>query len=456
MRKPISNQTQLLESTMPHNSNAEKALLSQLYGGSNDLETLSRDDFYIEKHKLIFDIITDLREKKRCDDIAFIDELHKRQLYGVIDESDLLDLNIYTGEAGRTEIFIKLVKDKASLRSIIKSANQLTQTALSSNDDNVDYVLEQSEKLIRELSAARCSSQFQSLRTIIKNTFHTLNSSPMGENGLVGLSTGFNKLDQLTTGFQKGDLIILGARPSMGKTAFAFQLGINIAQKGNPVAIFSLEMASESLGIRLLSYESKVNSYKIKRSIMDGKEDFLKIAQAADYLSKLPLHIDDTGGITINELKSRARKIVTEEKVKIIIIDYIQLITNMRKYENKSYELADISRALKALAKELDIPIIALSQLSRKCEERADKRPMLSDIRESGAIEQDADLIMFLYRPVVYAPDDCEWPEMTELIIGKQRNGDIGTLIFKFIKEQTSFEEWEHPEKNTRHWSERD
>ncbi len=455
MQEPVSKNMQLLAKAMPHSLNAEKALLSQIYGGSDALEGLSREDFYIEKHKIIFDIITDLREKKMCDDVAFIDELHKRQLYGKIDECDMLDLNIYTGDAGRSETFIKLVKDKAALRSIIKSSIQLMNIAQSGDDENIEYVLDQTEKLIHKLSSERLKSHFSSLMAIMQSTMREISSTEIKENGVIGLPTGFRKLDELTTGFQKSDLIIIGARPSMGKTALAVQFAINVAQLQIPVALFSLEMSSNSLAIRLLSASAGVNSFKIKQYIEEGKGDFIHLTKCAGELGELPIYIDDTGGMTINELRSRARKIVAEQGVRLIVIDYLQLILSVRKYENRVNEVADISRALKALAKELEIPIIALSQLSRKCEERADKRPMLSDIRESGAIEQDADLIMFLYRPVVYDPE-TEWPELTELIIGKQRNGPIDTVKLKFTKGTTSFSEWDNPEKDLRHWSERD
>ena len=272
----------------------------------------------------------------------------------------------------------------------------------------------------------------------MKKTFQHLSSLKSNRQGVTGISVGFKDLDIMTSGLQSSDLIVLAARPSMGKTALALNMALNAAGSKVSVGFFSLEMSAEQLTLRLLSSESNIPHHAIRNATISNQE-WVSVTNTAAKLAEYKFFIDDTAGIDILELRARARKLKQEHDIKILIIDYLQLLTSPRKHENRHQEVSDISRSLKALAKELAIPIVALSQLSRAVDGRIDKRPMLSDLRESGAIEQDADIIMFLYRDVMYN-SETEEPGVAELIIGKQRNGPTGTVKLNFIRELTKFE----------------
>ena len=295
------------------------------------------------------------------------------------------------------------------------------------------------EKTIFNISNKRTDQNFVQLNIWLKKTFQHLSDIKSNSGGLTGVTSGFSVLDKMTAGFQPGDLVILAARPSMGKTSLALNIAANAANNGASVGIFSLEMGAEQLTLRLLSTESGIGHQNIRNATITSDE-WVELTNVAARLAQMPMFIDDTAGLDIMALRTKARKLKAQSGIDLLVIDYLQLLHSGKRHENRHQEVSEISRTLKALAKELGVPIIALSQLSRAVDSRMDKRPMLSDLRESGAIEQDADVIMFLYRDVVYNPD-TEQPALSELIVGKQRNGPTGTVNLTFLRELTKFEE---------------
>ena len=295
------------------------------------------------------------------------------------------------------------------------------------------------EKTIFNISNKRTDQNFVQLNIWLKKTFQHLSDIKSNSGGFTGVTSGFSVLDKMTAGFQPGDLVILAARHSMGKTSLALNIAANAANNGASVGIFSLEMGAEQLTLRLLSTESGIGHQNIRNATITSDE-WVELTNVAARLAQMPMFIDDTAGLDIMALRTKARKLKAQSGIDLLVIDYLQLLHSGKRHENRHQEVSEISRTLKALAKELGVPIIALSQLSRAVDSRMDKRPMLSDLRESGAIEQDADVIMFLYRDVVYNPD-TEQPALSELIVGKQRNGPTGTVNLTFLRELTKFEE---------------
>jgi len=299
--------------------------------------------------------------------------------------------------------------------------------------------LDEAEKTIFQISSKRTNQSFVQLNIWLKKTFQHLSDIKSHSKGITGIPSGYKKLDQMSSGFQSGDFIVLAARPSMGKTALALTIAGNAAAQGIKTGFFSLEMSAEQLTLRLLSAESGIAHHSIRNATISS-EEWVELTNVAAKLAEMQLFIDDTAMLSITELRTKARKLKMEHGLQLLVVDYLQLLHSKKRHENRHQEVSTISRSLKALAKELEIPIISLSQLSRAVDSRMDKRPMLSDLRESGAIEQDADLIMFLYRDIVYN-SDTENPALSELIIGKQRNGPTGTVFLNFSKELTKFED---------------
>jgi replicative DNA helicase len=334
----------------------------------------------------------------------------------------------------------KIVKDKSTLRDLIHSAADIIGTCYDQNINEIDEVLDSAEKKIFQISNKLASQTFVQLDILLKKTFQHLAQVKTSREGVTGISSGFDGFDKMTSGMQKGDLLILAARPSMGKTALALNMAINAWHAGHPVGVFSLEMSSEQLVLRMLSAESNIPHQKIKNAAVSS-EEWMELTNTAARLAEAKVFIDDTPSLNIMELRAKARKLRAQENVELIVIDYLQLINSHVRHENRTQEISAISRALKALAKELGIPILALSQLSRSLETRMDKRPMLSDLRESGAIEQDGDVIFFIYRDIVYNPD-TEHPDLTEIIIGKQRNGPTGSFNVRFRGDVARFEDF--------------
>jgi len=433
----------VLGKTLPHNLDAERAVLGAIL--LNDLsfgqavEIIDAPDFYHPPHQMVFAAMKDLANtSRRIDLITLQDELAKR---GQLDKAGgpiyLISMQEDIPPVGLIEQHARMIKEKAMLRELISSASRIITTCYGQQDDDIAHVLDVSEKIIFEIANKRTSKSFVQLDLWLKRTFQHLAEVKSHRSGITGIPAGLVQLDTMTSGMQKGDLIILAARPSMGKTALALNIALNSALEGFCVAVFSLEMPAEQLVVRLLSNESSIAQQKIRNATISSDE-WVSLTSVAAKLAELKLFIDDTAGLSISDIRSKARRIKAEHHIDLLVIDYLQLLHATSRHENRHQEVAEISRLLKGLAKELGIPILALSQLSRAVESRIDKRPIMSDLRESGALEQDADVILFLYRDILYNPE-TENPALAELIIGKQRNGPTGTIFLNFDRELTKF-----------------
>lgn len=434
----------MLGRTLPCSIEAERSVLGSLllYDGQFQLisEFLISNDFYLPSNKIIYEAMTELAKRnQRIDLITLQDELEKtgklNEIGGVV---YLLSLQEDIPAIGLIEQHARLIKEKAVLRDLISSATQIISNCYSQNDKDIDAVLDDAERVIFNISQKRVQQSFVQLNIWLKKTFKHL-SDIRSHKGLTGIPTGYKKLNDMTSGFQNGDFVVLAARPSMGKTALALSFARNAFVSDLSVGFFSLEMSAEQLILRLLSSESGVSHHKI-RNAMVNSDEWISLTHVAAKLANSKLFIDDTAMQSIMDIRTKARKLKMEHGLNFLVIDYLQLIHGQQKYENRHQEVSAISRSLKALAKELNIPIVALSQLSRAVDSRVDKRPMLSDLRESGAIEQDADVILFLYRDKVYNPD-TEDPNMAELIIGKQRNGPTGIVYLNYQNDLTLFQD---------------
>ena len=443
---PRKSNRRVSPKTLPFNAEAEKAVLGAILLDSDNLSKVSDfllpEDFHVKPNRIVFDVLLGLSKHVQFIDLVTLqDALDKSGRLDEIGGSQyLLELQEDIPAVGLIEQHAKIVKEKAILRKLIHSAADIIGSCMEQDDERIDEILDVAEKTIFEISGNRTSQSFLQLDAWMKKAFQHM-SSIKGRSGITGIPSGYSKLDKMTSGFQDGDLVVLAARPSMGKTALALNIAINAAMNDVSVGLFSLEMAAEQLTLRILSMESGVDHQSI-RNVTISSEEWIELTNVAAKLASTKVFIDDTAVLSLMDLRTKARKLKLEGKLDLLVIDYLQLIHSSKRHENRHQEVSEISRSLKALAKELRIPVIALSQLSRAVESRMDKRPMLSDLRESGAIEQDADLIMFMYRDVVYNPD-VENPELSELIIGKQRNGPTGTVFMNFLRETTRFEEAE-------------
>jgi len=435
----------ILNKNLPANLDAEKAVLGAVLLNDSAFaqasEILRVQDFYVPANRIIFQAMQELASSlKRIDLVTLQDALIKRQeLEAIGGAVYLVSLQEDIPVSGMIEQHAQIVKEKATLRELIGSATEIIRSCYQQQDSQIDQVVDHAEKVIFEVSGRRTSKSFQQLDIWLKQTFKHLSEIKSHGTGITGIPSGFAKLDHMSCGLQKGDLIIVAARPSVGKTSFALNVGLHSALEGFGVGIFSLEMPAEQLILRILSAEAGIPHQKIRNATISS-EEFYELTSAAAKLAGLRLFIDDSAGLSILDVRTRARKLKAEHNIDMLVIDYIQLLHSNRLYENRHQEVSEISRLLKMLAKELNIPVVALSQLSRAVEARIDKRPMMSDLRESGALEQDADVIMFLYRDVLYNPE-TESPNMAELIIGKQRNGPTGTVFLTFDRELTKFED---------------
>lgn len=403
---------------------------------------IDKDDFYIDYHRNIFQAIHDVYNKHGFLDLIFIqDYLIKHNLLDNFIQNYLQQLSENIFSMGLIEQYIPLLKEKSNLRKIIRSANAIISQCYDLSIENSSIIVDNAEKLFLEIVSKQENRTYANLDKSIKKVFSTIVSATDSIYGITGVGSGYSKLDEMTCGFQPGDLIIVAARPSMGKTAFALCLARNASLSGSPVAFVSLEMSSEQLAMRILSFDAKVPLNALRSGDITS-EDWISLTSAAAKISDYPIYIDDSPSQAIFDIKTRARKIFLEKGIKLLIVDYLQLLHINKKFETRYQEVSEISRSLKQIAKELSIPVIALSQLSRQVESRTDKRPLLSDLRDSGAIEQDADLILFLYRDIVYNKTTLH-PDLVEVIVGKQRNGPTGTVNLKYVKEYTLFDEYE-------------
>ena len=445
--KEVNSDTQhMIGRTLPASKEAERSVLGAilLHGDSimRVSEHLLVDDFYDSGHKIIYQSMLALMNSRRQIDLVTLQDklIVGNVLEQVGGEVYLLSLQEEIGSIGLIEQHAQIIKEKAILRSLITSAASIIANCYTQDDVSIDAVLDEAEQVIFNISDKRINQSFVQIDIWLKKTFQHLSDIKSHSKGITGIPSGYTVLDQLTSGFQNGDLIVLAARPSMGKTALALCIANYAAQQGYVVGIFSLEMAAEQLTLRLLSSESGIPHHNIRNATITSQE-WIALTNVAAQLAESKIFIDDTAMLDIMTLRAKARKLKAAHNVQFLVIDYLQLLHSTRRHENRHQEVSEISRALKGLAKELNIPIIALSQLSRAVDSRMDKRPILSDLRESGAIEQDADVIGFLYRDIVYNPE-TEHPKVAELIISKQRNGPTGTVYLNFIRDLTKFEEY--------------
>ncbi|MDO5707619.1 MAG: replicative DNA helicase [Andreesenia angusta] len=433
------------KTNLPHDIEAERAVLSSMLSDIDGLITakdaLDREDFFLDKHKHIFDVFNFLSDKGYpVDYISVVSELNKRGFIELIGGSVyIMDLTDVYSTSANIEHYCKIVKDKAVLRNLIKASNEIINSSVE-DSLSTDQIIEIAEKGIFDITQKRTKDGPESIKNILMDTLKDIEEASLNENNLRGITTGFVDLDNKTSGLQKSDLVLVAARPSMGKTAFSVNLALNAANKGNAsVAIFSLEMSKNQIAQRMVSSESHIELQKIiSGDLSNDPENWIKIMKVLESLSRMNITVDDTPGITLSELRAKCRKIKLESGLDIVLIDYLQLMSGEGRSESRQQEISAISRGLKALAKEMDCTVIALSQLSRAPELRSDHRPILSDLRESGAIEQDADIVMFLYRDDYYNPDS-EKKNTTEVIVAKHRNGPTGIVELVFIGEFTKF-----------------
>ena len=432
----------------PQNIEAEQSILGGVlienYAINKVMEVLAPDDFYRESHRKIYKSLIDLSERDEpADLITLTNELKNNgHLDSVGGASYITSLIDSVPTAANIEYYVKIVKEKAILRKLIQTSTEIITQSYEDRGD-VEGFLDEAERAIFDISENRVRPSFYPIRDVIKDSFKILERLYEKKELVTGIPSGFKELDRLTAGFQPSDLIIVAGRPSMGKTAFCLNIAQYAAiQKKIPIAIFSLEMSKEQLGIRMLCSEAHVEGTKLRSGFL-SESDWPRLTIAAGNLSDASIYIDDTAALTILELRAKARRLKTEQGgLGMVIIDYLQLMKGRTRVESRQQEISEISRSLKALSKELRIPVIAVSQLSRKTEERTGNKPQLSDLRESGAIEQDADLILFIYRDEIYnRSEDNPNKGKAEIIIGKQRNGPTGKVDLAFLDKFTTFKE---------------
>ena len=441
------------ERTLPHNLEAEKsvlgAILIQNEAFNHAAELLASKDFFRSAHSRIFEKMIFLSE--RGDAIDFVtlkDELSKSgELEDVGGPAYIASLADGVPRSANVEYYARIVKEKATLRSLIYSANKILAEAYEAEQEP-DLLLDEAERSIFAIAEDRIRAGFVPLRDLVQTSFTTIERLQQQKGLVTGVPTGFIDLDEMTSGLQPSDLVLVAARPSMGKTSFVLNIAQHIGTATDmTVGFFSLEMSKEQLFMRMLTSEARIDAHRFRTGFLNEK-DYGRLSHALGTLAEARVFIDDSASIGVLEMRAKARRLKAEHGLNLLIIDYIQLMQGRGRFESRQTEIASISRSLKGLAKELNVPIVALSQLSRASETRADHRPQLSDLRESGALEQDADVVMFIYRAEQYRDADgnpnSEEQGTAEIIIGKQRNGPVGTAKLAFIKEHTRFENLAH------------
>lgn len=455
----IGNEEDLMSRTLPNSIEAEQALLGSMLVYPNSIRTvielgLEVDDFYVDSHKSIYQAFLKLSEQGKALDATVITSylMDVQQLNQIGGAEYILQLTDTATTPANMKHYVEIIQNKATLRRLIETSHQIIENTYSGQAD-MDVLMDQAEKNILDVTRSRKTSEFRSSPEVIGEVLERIEQMSKNKSRITGMKTGYQDLDNTTNGFQKGDLIILAARPSMGKTAFALNVGMGIAKYNNlPAAIFSLEMPAEQLMMRMLAAESKIPGNQLRTGFLNEKETNT-LNEGAFRLKQSKIFIDDSPTIRVSEIFSKCRKLQAEHGLGVIIIDYIQLISSADKSESRQQQVSEISRNLKALARELSVPVIALSQLSRAAEQRGDnKRPMLSDLRESGAIEQDADLVLFLYRDSYYdrfkaedqlapekAVEDEDGNEEVELNIAKHRNGATKVVKLAFQRSINKF-----------------
>ncbi len=436
------------ERTLPHNLEAERSVLGAilLHNDAFNLaaEVIDSRDFFRDAHRRIFDKMVKLSERGDAIDLVTLkDELTRS---GEIEEvggpSYIAALVDGVPRSTNVEHYARIIKEKATLRSLIFSANKILATAYEAEED-ADVILDQAEHAIFAIADDKVRDGFVSLRDLAQGSLETIEKLHARKELVTGVPTGFTDLDELTSGLQASDLIIVAGRPSMGKTSLVLNMAQHVGTKTNmTVGLFSLEMSKEQLFLRMLTSEARIDAHRLRGGFL-GERDWGRLAQAIGTLSDAKIFIDDSPSIGVLEMRAKCRRLKSEHGLHLVIVDYIQLMQGRGRFENRTLEVASISRSLKGLAKELSVPIVVLSQLSRAPESRSDHRPQLSDLRESGALEQDADVVMFIFREDQYADKNAppaDTQGVAELIVGKQRNGPVGVVKLAFIREFTRFE----------------
>lgn len=431
----------------PHNLDAEQAILAGILINNDALnqvmDILSADDFYRDAHVHLFEGMSALYSDNEPIDLITLSQYLSRK--GLLEKAGGTEYLASLVDAVSTSAGIvyhaQIVRDLSVRRRLISQCSMISESCFQ-NWQETDELLDMAEQSIYDIAEQKIGESFSPMDEVIKGSFKKLESVAEQEGFITGVSTGFADFDNLTAGLQPSDLIIIAGRPSMGKTALALNVGYNAAERtGRAVAVFSLEMSKLQLGMRLLGFDARIDARKLRTGSLRDR-DWTKLTGAATHLSGLPLFIDDTSGLGVLEMKAKCRRLVKKTDLALVIVDYMQLILGRRSAESRQLEISEISRSLKALAKDLNVPVVALSQLNRKVEDRPNKRPQLADLRESGAIEQDADVIAFIYRDEVYHPTTEENQNVAEIILAKQRNGPTGFFRLTFIKEYTRFEDY--------------
>ena len=431
--------------TLPHNLEAERSVLGAILIDNEAMNTaaamIDAKAFFRDAHRRIFDRMLDLSERSQPIDLVTLKEELERagDLEEVGGPAYIASLVDGVPRSTNVEYYAQIVKEKATLRNLIFSANKILGNAYEADQES-DIVLDEAESAIFAVADDRLKAGFVQMRDLVKESFPKIEQLFEQKRLITGVPTGFVDLDEMTRGLQGGDLIIVAARPSMGKTSLVLNIAQYVAtQPEHAVGFFSLEMSKESLFLRLLTAEAQVDGHRLLSGAIGGK-DYGRISHALETLSSMKLFIDDTANVGVLEMRAKSRRLQSEHGLSLLIVDYIQLMSGRGRFENRTLELAAISRSLKGLAKELNVPIVVLSQLSRAPESRSDHRPQLSDLRESGALEQDADVVVLIYRDDVYNKDPNSPDAGTaELILAKQRNGPTGTVRLAFLREQTRF-----------------
>lgn len=433
----------LLKRVLPHSIEAEQSVIGSMIMDREAIvvasEILTSEDFYGKQYGVLFDTMVELNDEGRPVDLVTLqDKLKEKDVPPEVSSLEFIrDLITAVPTSANIKYYANIVAEKATLRKLIKLNEEIANTCYVGKE-SLEVILEDTEKKVFNLVQKRNTGEFVPIRQVVMNAMDRIEAASKNKGAVTGIATGFIDLDYRTAGMQPSDLVLIAARPSMGKTAFVLNIAQHVAFKlEQTVAIFSLEMSKEQLVNRLFSLESRVDSQHIRTGQLSDAE-WESLIESAGVIGKSNLIIDDTPGINIADLRSKCRKFKLEYDLKMIIIDYLQLMSGSSRSDSRQQEISDISRSLKALARELGVPVLALSQLSRAVEQRPDHRPMLSDLRESGAIEQDADVVMFIYRDDYYN-HDTERKDIAEIIIAKQRNGPIGTVELAWLPNYTKF-----------------
>lgn len=445
---PVADMTTDADRTLPHNLEAERSVLGAILIQNDSynvaVELLRPEDFYRDAHRRIFERIISLAERRMAVDFVTLkDELGRAgELDTVGGPAYVASLVDGVPKATNVEYYAKIVKEKSVLRSLISAANTILLDAYHADQEAAE-ILDRAENAIFQIAEGGIRRGFVSLEELAQESVEAIQKAHEEKKLITGVPTGFSDLDSLTSGFQRGDLIIIAARPSMGKTSLALNIAQHVGtHTGLTVGVFSLEMSREQLFLRMLSSEAQIDGHHLRTGYLKT-DDWGRLTEALGVLGQAKVFIDDSPGIGVLEMRAKSRRLAAEQRgLHLLIVDYIQLMQGRGRFDNRTQELGSISRALKALAKELNVPVVVLSQLSRGPESRSDHRPQLSDLRESGALEQDADVVILIYREDKYNPD-AENEGIAEIIVAKQRNGPTDTLKLAFIKERTRFENYD-------------